>query len=204
MSSGHFRTSPYGIVFDGQSLNLIPGSNTYPMQMMAELEFDGYPLPWANVARGGASWTELTNGTDLYPAAPLRLYPRANIGLQTVLVLCGGTSDIFTEGDTGAEIYADMELYADNARGAGFDFVVAQTITPYNGISAGQETARDDANARILADAGNAFDDTVNLTTDPDMENPLSSYYVDGTHWTETGAGVAADLTRPVVAALLT
>lgn len=212
MSQGQFRAAPYAFVFDGQSLNFVPiGGPTYPTVVMAGLAVAlGYESPHVVVAQSGQSWTLLLNGSTPPPDAALgwvrpasvRLYPKANMGLTTFLLMCGGTSDV-EEGDTGATIYADMVTYADLARAAGFDRIVAQTITPSTTFSAGEETARAAANVLILADADDAFDAVADCAADP-LDDPADTlYYSDGTHWTALGASTAAALTLTAVESLL-
>lgn len=210
MSSGHFRAAPYSFVFDGQSLNQFPFQpNNYPTQMMAALgTIDGLEPPWSIVAEGAASWSELaagvyrpTAGVSVAPAVD-RLFIHANQGLTTFLLMCGGTQDVL-EGDTAATIYGDMESYADNAKAAGFTYVIAQTIATSTAFSGGEETVRDAANVLILADAGGAFDATVNIDVAP-LDDPADTdYYSDGIHPTALGATVLADVTLAAVESLL-
>lgn len=198
-----FRAAPYSMVFDGQSLNLIPGAATYPSQMMDGFEIDGAPPSWSNVAEGGASWTVLgSGGVGVVPAAQ-RLFPHLHQGLTTFLILCGGTSDVL-ENDSGAQIYADMETYVNAAKAVNAGLVVvAQTITPCTIFTGPQNTALANANTAILADANGVFDATVNVALDPLDDAADTTYYADGTHWTAAGAAIAAERTLTAVESLL-
>lgn len=198
MARGDLRAVPFAVVFTGQSLNNHPvAPDNYPTQMMAEFEIDGAPVSWANIAIDGASWTQLSG---VNPQRFLLL--NANRGISTLLAMCGGTADIIN-GDTGAQVYADMVSYADNARLAGYDLVVAQTITPAVVIIGGDETARQDANVLILADGDDAFDGVADAAAAP-MDDPADTdYYADGIHPTALGASILAERTLTVVESLL-
>ena len=186
---GKFRASPYLVVFDGQSLNLLPGplSGGYPATTMAS--FPG--VPYVNVAIGSTSWT------DLYTTRVARLHPHANGGLITILCMCGGTSDIVA-GDDGGTVYADEVSYGNAARTAGFNYVIATTLTGWTGISAANETERDWLNAYLVSDPSDAFDYTVDHAAHTSLDDPPTDtgFYDDiGLHWNAAGAAVAASLT---------
>ena len=198
--------APYSFVFDGQSQNFFPiGPDTYPKQLMADLgTIDGYVPPSSMVAEGGASWSMLLAGTTPGVApATIRTHPRAHQALITFLVMCGGTQDVL-ENDTAATIYADMVAYANAARVAGFEPIVATTVPPSTTFSGPQETQRAAANVLILADASNAFDGVADVTVAP-LNNPADTTYwnVDGIHWNETGCGLVADIVRAVIEGLI-
>src|SRR5262249_22815709 len=140
------------VVFDGQSLNAAPINHTYPRTMMANT-FPG--VPWNNVAIGGTSWSVLKKSqagrTDVL-AAQAR---------YAILILCGGTSCILkttqSGGDQdpdGATVMAHYTAVADQARAAGFDYIVATTITNDSAFDAGQLSILSSANSLILANGG--------------------------------------------------
>lgn len=192
MSRGQFRSAPYFVVFAGQSLNIMPGpALCYPTQLMG----DYFPaVPYANVAIGSMSWTNLS----VIQAANVNIH--ANGGLTTILIMCGGTADVFIENDTGATLYAQEVAYANAARAAGFNHIIGTTITSTTAFSPGQNTERSNHNTLLLADASAAFDSVVDLAGDPRLDDPAdATYYADGTHWTSAGAQAAADLVFPAL-----
>src|SRR5262245_54996505 len=107
------RSSTARVIFDGQSLNWYPlaPARNYPIQVMNDYTFAG--VPWHNSAVSGSSWTTLYR-TDEY-----RVHPYATRAGWSILVMCGGTTDVGSELDPPATVYADMESYADAARAAG-------------------------------------------------------------------------------------
>lgn len=61
-----------------------------------------------------------------------------------------------------------------------------------------------DGNALVLADASAAFDYVVDLAGDSRLADPFNStYYIDGTHPTDAGRQVMADLVAPALDAIL-
>lgn len=61
-----------------------------------------------------------------------------------------------------------------------------------------------DGNALVLADASAAFDYKVDLAGDSRLADPTNTtYYIDGTHPTNTGRQVMADLIAPALDAIL-
>lgn len=175
------------VVFDGQSLNIMPVGNTYPALTMA-----GRGQPWSVVGIAATSFTQLAT------TAASRVHPLAKPYAESTLVLCGGTSDLSTEGDSAATVLSDMVAYAAAARTAGFTRVIALTITPSTGFSAGANTQRLTANALILASA--AFDEVVDVAGHPSLDDATDvAYYSDGTHWTTAGATIAAGMVAAVL-----
>lgn len=194
------RTSPYFVVFDGQSLNL-PDNGNYPAKVMAN-----YPgVAWVNVAIGGASWTELYNGTGdaVGQPASTRTYVWGDRNFAIpILVMCGGTADynLFGDNDTAAQCYADQCQYADDARTAGFTYVTSSTTTPASYITGTQETRRLAGNVLLIADASNKFDGVAQHAEHVDLDDSsVTTYYADGVHWTDAGGTVAAGITKTVL-----
>lgn len=182
------------VVFDGQSLNIVPTTSSYPAQTMANAP----GVPWKNVAIGGAAIVQLTrtvaDRVDRWPA----------LSAYTIYVLCEGTTEIGLA-ETGADFYTAIGAYADHARSVGYDYVIATTISPSTIFSGGVETERQNANTLLLADASGKFDDVVDVTTGVMADPNDTTYYVDGTHFTAAGAGVVAGIVyaalSPVLAA---
>jgi hypothetical protein len=188
------------VVFDGQSLNVIPAPpDNYPAQLMA-----GRGWPFTNVAISGISWTVLqmsiTERTLKYGAIPG----------QAILVMTGGTTDLGAEGDTGATVYAQMGAYANLCRAAGFDRILVNTITPSKALitdlGAGHETARTDCNTLLKADASHFFDAVIDIASDSRLNDYTNATYYEQvfhTHWTPAGAAVTASLVNPVLTPML-
>lgn len=190
-----FRAASGAVVFDGQSLNNYPAvPDNMPTLVLADLP----GVPGLNISRDTTSWT------DLVGSVAWRRNPKAHIGLTTILLMNGGTSDILG-GDTGATLYADEVSYANSARTAGYDLIVAVTLCPNVNNTGGMETARVDHNTLLLADASNAFDAVVDIANLPELDDPadLTYYLPSNPHWTAAGAAAAAGAIVPVVAGLL-
>jgi hypothetical protein len=172
------------VVFDGQSYNLVPGPHaSYPSRVM-----DGRDATWKVVALNGTSWTTLANDADE------RARPS---GGYDVLVMAGGFTDLVGEQDRAREVLADEVAYAEAARARGFDAVVALTIPPSTVIAdLGYERERVEHN-RLLVES-DAFDAVVDIEVDC-LDDPRSSCYSDGTHWTGRGARIVAGLLAPVL-----
>lgn len=198
---------PWRVVFDGQSHNLLPGNVepappweaisgpehlNYPSRLMA-----GRGIPWTNVAIGGASWTTLAT------TAATRLWPIAGTATATILVMVGGTNDI-TDGDTGAQAYADAVSYAEAARTNGFGPIIAGTIPGAASLNASHETQRQSHNALLLANGDGAFDYVVDFdaTALADWTDPVY-YFTDEIHWVAAGAQLAAETVAPYLDAAL-
>lgn len=185
------------VVFDGQSLNIVPSSPAgvnYPARAM-----EGRPYPGNNVAISGTSWTVLattvTTRRDVYATA----------ADNTTLVLQGGQADVLAD-DTGATVMADIVSYAQSARTAGFDTVIATTMPPMTPwLSEDQETALAAFNTLLLADAGGDFDYVVDLNATALGDNSDLTYYqADLIHWTAAGAQLAADTISSTLDTVLT
>lgn len=186
------------VVFDGQSLNNVGlvdpfegGNYPYPDQVMS-----GRRVQWANVAISGKSWT------DLATTAATRTDPLAGYATNTVLVMCGGTSDIHA-GDSGQQLYDEEVAYATARRAAGYTHVIATTLVGNKGNTPEQNQARLDHNAILLADPDGAFDAVVDFDVPPLNDWNNTAIYFDGVHWWSTGAKIAAELMAPTLDALL-
>lgn len=183
------------VVFDGQSMNLV---GDYPSKLMATQP----GMPFANVSIGGRSWTELA------ATAPERLHGLADSGQTTVLIMNGGTRDLFYEGDDGPTLYADERSYAELARAAGFDYIIGTTTTPAEAFSLRVDARRRAANALLVENEEEVFDGIVDF--DADLRPALSLHdsddaaaYPDGVHWSPEAAQAAAALVEDQLTAIL-
>ena len=195
---GGFKSAYRSVTFDGQSLNLLPGplDGGYPATLMAN-----YPtVAWNNAAKGATSMSGLAL------TAASRLLPHANAAVSTILILVDGQSDIATENDTGAALYAEEVSYANAARAAGFNVVIGTTIVPSTDYTAGQETNRTNHNTLLLnhatTDPG-VFNAVVDLANVSGLNNAAGTDYSDGLHWSVAGCLKAANAVSPVLATYL-
>ncbi len=195
--------SRFGLVFDGQSLNNVPGALTcYPNEVMPLLPFKA---AYKVVALNGISWTELAT------TAEERWAPYVSdkrMASSMALVMCGGQTDIWG-GDSGAQVYADEVAYAAAARSAGFDRVYAMTTVPNVVNTSPMNDARIAHNTLLLADASNAFDgvgdvanDAVAAPTNHLADYTNTTYYSDGVHWVLAATTLVAAIMEPVLATL--
>lgn len=204
------RRALWGVVFDGQSNNLVGGY--WPVKVMTG-RVSTYVHPTL-VAILGASWAQLAL------SAAVRRDPHANLGQSTVLSMCGGTTGV-TNGDNAATLYADHKNYAQAAKAAGFDKVVVQTILPATGFTAGQNTERRAANELLMANGDGVFDAVVDVASDSASSNPGgppsgvvyfgsgnldtpgdTTYYSDGLHLKAAGTDDYAASVAPALTAL--
>lgn len=205
------RVPEWCVVFDGQSLNVVPpGVDGYPAKVMAGRS-SAY-VPAALSAVGASSWTTLAQ------SRALRINPHADAAPNTVLVMMGGTFDVVFEADTGAQLYADHKTYAEAAKAAGFDKVVVLTITPTTDMGVNQNNRRRAGNDLLIGNADAVFDAVVDVACDSTLSDPgapqdgttfygsgllsdpsNTTYYSDGVHFTNTGAQACADDVAPAL-----
>lgn len=192
MSRLKLRAADIGILFDVDSFcnRPLPPDNV-PTVLPAAMK-----VPRYNVGING----QLAQTSVVFQAG--RIAPYTKIGRETIYHLQIGVNDI-AFGGVGSAIYANKVLMADAARAAGFTYVVSPTTPPFDTITGGQETQRDNLNAAMLADADNAFDLVIDLTGDSGMENPNGAYYADGVHWSAAGALAYVAIAQPQIEALL-
>lgn len=182
--------APQRVVFDGQSYNNWPvPPNNYPSVLMR-----GRKIPWHNASVDGWSWAFLaTNATT-------RLHPQLTVSDYTVLILQGGQGDITNTPGSGSTAYTRISTYADNARAAGADYIIATTMPPASFLfppGGQQETERLSHNTLLLADANGAFDTIVDIA---DLAEPT---YNDTVHPNILGAQIIAQrLAGPLDVAL--
>jgi hypothetical protein len=187
------------VVFDGQSLLQTPAERPLPTALMVKCP--GYD--WTTVAVGGAGWGELGPGATGVEPAARRLFPQVRPGRIDVLFMCGGQGDILDLGSTGAQAYTAATTYKNNAKAAGFDYVVITTMpamgpqvfpsTPEAPRPTPAEyTAIADYNAAVLGNAG-AFDLVMDISTAPLNNATNMTYFAfDRLHFEVMGAERAA------------
>jgi hypothetical protein len=210
-----FRIPTWCIVFDGQSLNLTPlgdSANTYPYLVMTG-RTSAFVKPELTCI-SATSWTKLTL------TAAFRSFPHADDGASTLLSMLGGTSDV-KEGDSAATIYAEMKDYAVAARAAGFDKILACTITPSTSFTAGENVERKAVNNLLIGNADGAWEAVVDLASDSSLSDPgappsgttwygtgnlsdpdNTTYYPSGPDWSAAAAADAAVSIGPAITAL--
>lgn len=180
------------MVFDGQSLNQYPAAVQYKAPGLAVA---GKGVPYAVAAIDGAGWYVLTN------TKTKRLHPLFNQFRNSVLMMNGGTADMSVGGTTAAVILETMRAYAQAARDAGCDVVVAYTITTYTGITGPVNAIRNALNALILANVGDPayWEFAVDMAGDPGFQNPAGANFYDGLHYSAAGHAAAAAVISPVL-----
>lgn len=184
--------APVRIVFDGQSMNILPYPRHIPFFTM-----HGTGVPYIITGYPGYGWTQLT------PTQEARLVPqvRNKPGLTDVLVMNGGQGDILGDFDTtGEEAFATAVTYATAARSYGFSYIILCT---WPDISPNIEASSPAKRAEFLAFNEYARN---NYTTDFDSLVDLGSvltdytdktlYSEDDIHLNEHGAYVGAQLMK--------
>ncbi len=207
-----FRIPTWCVVFEGQSLNVIPISGSaYPYQLMSGRS-SSFVLPELTAIIG-------TPLSTLATTAAIRTYPHADSAPNTMLVIEGGQTDMAF--NTAASMYALFKNCAVNAKAAGFSKVVVHTLCPATIFSAGDNTRRKAGNDLLIGNADGAFDAVIDLACDSTLSNPggahsgttyygsgnltdftNTTYYSDGLHWKAAGAQDAATSTAPALTAL--
>lgn len=162
----------------------------------------GRGMAFSNVAINATPYTTLLT-TQSYRQLPLFQHSK-----NSVLIMTGGTGDV-AQGDAEATILENMRIYAQNARNAGCDRVIASTIPKWSGavpITAPQEVVRQALNALIIANAGNPayWEAACNLDSDARLTNPDNlTYFMDGIHFATAGHEVVKDLMTPILNSIL-
>lgn len=180
------------IVFDGQSLNLVPSATTsFPFKTMATGITHTH---WHVAAVSGTTWLERT--------------PRASV-LVDKLWLTVPTSGVATLYDTGgtkniannmnaADTFAQAAAYWAARRSAGYGLIVASTLSPTSGFNAGQLSEMADFNDLLRAAVGTEIDALADLDTIPELVLPFpnTTYYPDGVHYSDAATTLIAPVTR--------
>lgn len=197
--TGAYRAAECAIVFAGQSLNSLPAA--YPGQLLTTLAATyGITPTRLNIWEAGVGWVPQSSGFRL-----ARLDPTLRTAEINVLSMVGGTQD-YINGVTGAACYAAQVTYSARAKVINPAAIVLGTTThPSGSITAGNETERQDGNSRVMADASNAFDYSVDVAADPRLDDPtdLTYYNADQIHLTNAGGAVMAELMAVPFATIL-
>lgn len=194
------RIPEYLICLEGQSLLVQPAVGTGDtIKTVLPTYFDS-SVRTVCPARSGISFSGLQ--ADAYR----RRETHAKIATNEVMVMLGGTTDIFWEGDPGTKIYADMGVVAASWKAARPDaLVLACTITDATSydIFPAMQVRRGDANTLILADANNYFDGVLDLANVVGLTDPEGPGYDDGLHLSDLGIDLACDALVPEIVNLL-
>jgi hypothetical protein len=189
------------VVFDGDSIANYPttptaGTRRMPRENFPHKVMTGLGVPAANICIDGQSWDAATTGG--------LLGPQLNRATTTGLFMVGGHNEVEMLA-TAADVYAEWVAYADAARAAGADWIVAGTCLPAFNFDGTEETLRVNSNALLVADADLAFDAVVDLAAVSGLDNFLSANYLDAVHLSDAGTTLAANTFRadPTVATLL-
>ena len=214
MKSGIRSSADARIVFDGQSHNRWPpaelppgtpwadGIGPYPNRLMRLVHATGAVIPWHNAAEGGHGWG------DLALDAATRLHPQARnlVDCLDILIMSGGQGDIYNDFCTGAQVYDRAVAYAEAARAAGFDLVLATTMPAFGPGGSIDPTpdmlqARIDHNTLLMADAEGAFDVVIDWHTHPVLADAtdLTWWEADRVHMKPATADLAASLVAPAI-----
>ena len=195
-----FRIPTYQICLEGQSLLVQPASGSGNTIKSVLPTYFSPSVRIVTPARSGVSFT------GLQADASRRRNIHAKIATNQLMVLLGGTSDIFWEGDVGAKVYADMGTVAASWRAARpSGLVLACTITDCTSFhtypSMGTEQAA--ANVAILADANNHFDGVLDLANVAGLADYLGDGYDDGLHLSTLGITRACNALVPAITSIL-
>lgn len=200
--SSSFPTYEAGvrIVTEGDSITFGVGSTgglNWPTQMMTLLN---RPIMVQNAA---VSSTTITTTLPIFT----RFSAVDTLSIYTVF---SGTNGINVGGETDVTMYAKLQTHCANARAAGYDKIVVFTCLPRTAFDATKEGYRLGYNTAIRNGFANrtlecdaVADVAANSTIgdDPDAEN--LTYYTDGTHPTNAGyaiiAQIAADAIQPFI-----
>jgi hypothetical protein len=168
--------APVRLVFVGPSHLYLPAPpddvDTRAWQMLGGLP----TYAKISVEHGGEGWSDLGDRFSEEVAHLGRTRP----GCESVLVMAPTPIDIAQEA-TAEEAYDFAVSFADRARAAGFDYVIACT-SPYVGEVYDIFTPVDVAggllayNALMVADASEAFDAVVRADTAP-LDDPYDTTY---------------------------
>lgn len=121
-------------------------------------------------------------------------------GKENIVIVLEGTNDLGMLQDATA-VYDNLIAYCNARRAAGFKVVIG-TIPPSIFFSGTQETRRQTVNTNLRANWATFADALADFAADSRLSNNLNStYYTDGTHWTQAGCQAAAEI---VAMALIT
>jgi lysophospholipase L1-like esterase len=196
---GLLLTTPPVVVFDGDSLTFgagclpyyaFPNGQDYPSQVAAALPSNG---TYYNVGVGGETIAAmLANG-------PTVVDPKLVTGAGNVVVICGGTNDIFY---SDVDPYPNIVAYCQARKTAGWKVIVG-TLGPRSdtGVPADYETKRQSVNTRIRANAisGGWADAIADFGADPTIgqagnQTDLRYFAGDNVHLSVLGYRIRASI----------
>lgn len=191
------------VVFDGDSITT--GYNTTGLRSWSHcLMRDGTlsNVHWANVGIPSARLSNASGADDLTANFAGRVTtPYASLGhSRRILVIMAGTNDIAIGSASGATTLTRLGTYITNARTAGWNKIVAATMLPRSGVESDRATYN--TGIRALLTAG-TIDGLIDFDVDSRIgaagANADSAFFGDGTHPTERGQQIMADVARPVI-----
>jgi lysophospholipase L1-like esterase len=204
---GPLLTVPPVVVFDGDSLTFgagcipyyaFPAGQDYPSQVAAALPAQG---TYYNVGVGGETIAAmLANG-------PTVVDPKFVTGAENVVVICGGTNDIFY---SDSDPYPNIVAYCQARKSAGWKVIVG-TLGPRSdtGVPADYETKRQSVNTRIRANAisGGWADAIADFGADPTIgaagvQTNAQYFAGDNVHLSVLGYRVRASIVLKALASL--
>ena len=189
-----FKVRPSNlIVFDGQSLNLVPDLTLcFPVKMMAT-GITG--TAWYNRGISATTWRERT--ADVAGRADALLSTVS--GIKT-LIDTAGTKNI-NQGMAAVDIFAEASAYWTARRAAGFDNIIACTVSPATDFAGAELTVLSDYNQLLRNAVGVELEAVADLDTIPEMNDAADAagaVYFDGggVHYTDAGTTLVAPVVR--------
>jgi lysophospholipase L1-like esterase len=121
-----FNVPSHVIVFDGDSLTWGGGEAQYPR-----------PYPYQTITSLGGSYTWHNTGVAgrsfaaIIAAAAAEVDTKIVAGKKNILLVCGGTNDLYPNGTSGtaASVEANVQTYVAARKAAGWNKVLATTLT---------------------------------------------------------------------------
>lgn len=176
-------------IFDGDSMQAVATPSTVAPKFMAALAGTGIAAAYSNVCVGGKTCYQLID--DAPAKVDVLLVP----GVRNIIMPGFGTNDLFT-GRTAAQLLADCETYCRARFAAGAAEVWPWTVTPRYAVNIdpGYETQRALYNPALRTSTfATGIRDIANDSRIGWVNADQNTYlYLDRTHWTEMGCGIAA------------
>lgn len=188
------------IVFDGQSLNIVP---TVPLSFPTKVMATGITGTTSTNA-GITATTWLERQGDVTQRVDRFLLSCS--GTKT-LIDTAGTRNI-NQSMTAADIFAEASDYWQARRDAGFDQIIALTVSPttdFGTAPSAKLTILSAYNDLLRAAVGTELDGLTDLDDlIPQLNNPNdATYYSDGTHYTDAATTLIAPEVRTTYLAVL-
>lgn len=180
------------IVFDGQSLNLVPNAaQSFPTKTMAT----GIThTAWYNAAITATSWTQ--RAVDAAERVDKRLRSVPTTGICT-LFDTAGTRNIAALNQDAATAFAEAAAYWADRRTAGFDLIVASTLAPSTSFVGDEPAEMAAFNNLLRAAVGDEIDALADWDTIPEATDATNTtYFPDGTHLSDALTTLIAPVTR--------